>query len=258
MLVLACVGNCSERILFPFFPDHTCKQYSGAENKMQHSFLCFCALWLVCLAMVATPIAGASDSPWLVRFHCENLKNEKGGKAFFDVEVHPKWAPKGAARFKEMVDTQFFRNVKFFRVIKNFMAQFGISGNPKVAKAWREKKIRDDPVTQSNKRGFISFATSGPNSRTTQLFINFGDNSNLDGMGFAPFAKVARGMDVVDQINDKYGEGAPRGRGPSQGQIQAEGNAYLDAEFSDLTFISRVEMLQGQDGRHSLSETADL
>ena len=218
----------------------------------------YCAALLTYFVIATSTAAGAADTPWLVRFHCENVVGGKGGKAFFDVEVHPNWAPIGAARFKEMVDSRFFRNIKFFRVIQNFMAQFGISGDPALAKEWRGKRIRDDAVTQSNKRGFISFATSGPNSRTTQLFINFGDNSNLDGMGFAPFAKVARGMDVVDQINNKYGEGAPNGAGPSQGKIQREGNAYLDAEFPDLTYISRVEVLQDQDGRHSLTETVDL
>merc|ERR1712039_1107269 len=116
------------------------------------------------------------------------------------------------------------------------MAQFGISGTPSVAASWREKKIQDDPVTQSNKRGFVSFATSGANSRTSQMFINFGDNSRLDGMGFSPFAKVVEGMDVVDRIY-KIGEK------PNQGQIQSQGNAYLNKQFPQLTYTVGAKLV---------------
>merc|ERR1712039_901796 len=116
------------------------------------------------------------------------------------------------------------------------MAQFGISGTPSVAASWREKKIQDDPVTQSNKRGFVSFATSGANSRTSQMFINFGDNSRLDSMGFSPFAQVVEGMDVVDRIY-KIGEK------PNQGEIQSSGNAYLKKNFPQLTYISGAKLL---------------
>ena len=116
-------------------------------------------------------------------------------------EIHSSWAPLGAERIKEMVDDNFFKGIRFFRVINGFMAQFGIHGNPKKAAVWREKKMTDDPVKESNTRGMVSFATSGPNSRTTQMFINFGNNANLDGMGFAPFGKiVGDGMNVVDRI----------------------------------------------------------
>jgi peptidyl-prolyl cis-trans isomerase A (cyclophilin A) len=116
-------------------------------------------------------------------------------------EIHSSWAPLGAERIKEMVDDNFFKGIRFFRVINGFMAQFGIHGNPKKAAVWREKKMTDDPVKESNTRGMVSFATSGPNSRTTQMFINFGNNANLDGMGFAPFGKVVGdGMNVVDRI----------------------------------------------------------
>ena len=107
------------------------------------------------------------------------------------------------------------------------MVQFGINGDPKPSAAWREARIQDDPVKQTNKRGYVTFATAGPNTRTTQVFINFGDNASLDSQGFAPFGKVVTGMDVVDALNEGYGEGAPRGRGPDQGRIQTEGNAYL-------------------------------
>jgi len=127
--------------------------------------------------------------------------------------------------------------VRFFRVIPNFMAQFGIHGNPSVMSAWRTAQIKDDPVKGSNTRGMVVFATAGPNTRTTQLFINFKDNSSLDKQGFAPFGEVTKGMDVVDKIFDGYGEGAPRGKGPEQGRIQNEGNAYLTKDFPKMDYI---------------------
>jgi cyclophilin family peptidyl-prolyl cis-trans isomerase len=158
-------------------------------------------------------------------------------KGLFVVTVHRDWAPNGADRFYNLVKNGFYDDVRFFRVIDGFMAQFGIHGNPAVASAWRTAQIKDDPVKQSNKRGFVVFATAGPNTRTTQLFINFGDNTALDKQGFAPFGEVTKGMDVVDKIYNGYGEGAPRGRGPDQGRLQAEGNAYLTKDFPKLDYI---------------------
>jgi peptidyl-prolyl cis-trans isomerase A (cyclophilin A) len=140
--------------------------------------------------------------------------------------VHPDWAPLGAARFKELIEGNFFKANRFFRVIDSFMAQFGIHANPKLAAEWKTKTMEDDPVKEKNSRGFVSFATSGKNSRTTQMFINFKDNHNLDGMGFSPFAKISSGMDVVDSLFKGYGEGAPSGSGPEQNRIQSEGNRY--------------------------------
>lgn len=159
------------------------------------------------------------------------------------VEVHRDWAPNGADRFYNLVKNGFYDDVRFFRVIPNFMAQFGIHGNPSVMAAWRPAQIKDDPVKQSNLRGFVVFATAGPNTRTTQLFINFKDNSSLDKQGFAPFGEVVKGMDVVDKIYDGYGEGAPRGKGPEQGRLQNEGNAYLTKEFSKLDFIKTATIV---------------
>ena len=130
--------------------------------------------------------------------------------------------------------------MRFFRVISGFMVQFGINGTPAVMAAWRNAQIPDDPVTQSNKRGTITFATSGPNSRTTQVFINFADNSRLDSTGFAPFGQVVSGMNVVDALNAEYGEGAPRGRGPDQGRMQQEGNAYLAKDFQRLDLVKKA------------------
>ncbi len=159
-------------------------------------------------------------------------------KGDFVIEVHRDWAPNGADRFFNLVKSGFFSDVAFFRVIKGFMVQFGIHGDPKVASAWRDAHIADDPTgKQSNKRGTVTFATAGPGTRTSQLFINYADNGNLDSMGFAPIGKVLDGMKVVDALEGEYGEGAPQGRGPSQGRAQAEGNAYFKAQFPKLDYI---------------------
>ena len=152
--------------------------------------------------------------------------------------------PNGADRFYNLVKNGFFDNTRFFRVIEGFMVQFGINGDPKLSPAWRSARIPDDTVKQSNKRGNITFATSGPNSRTTQVFINFGDNARLDGMGFASFGQVSTGMNVVDQLYSDYGEGAPSGRGPNQGRIQGEGNAYLTKDFPNLDFVRKATISQ--------------
>jgi peptidyl-prolyl cis-trans isomerase A (cyclophilin A) len=161
-------------------------------------------------------------------------------KGVFVVDVRRDWAPNGADRFYNLVKNGFYDNVRFFRVISGFMVQFGINGDPKISSVWREARIRDDAVKQSNKRGYITFATAGPNTRTTQVFINFGDNAGLDGQGFAPFGQVTTGMDVIDKINPEYGEGAPRGRGPDQGRAQMEGNAYLTKDFPRMDFVKKA------------------
>jgi len=159
------------------------------------------------------------------------------------ITVHRDWAPNGADRFYNLVKAGFYDDVRFFRVIPNFMAQFGIHGNPEVMKAWRPATLKDDPVKGSNTRGMVTFATAGPNTRTTQLFINFKDNSSLDKQGFAPFGEVTTGMDVVDKLYDGYGEGAPRGKGPEQGRIQNEGNAYLTKDFPRMDYIKSATIV---------------
>ena len=159
------------------------------------------------------------------------------------IDVRRDWAPNGADRFYELVQNQYFSGVAIFRVIGGFMAQAGIHGDPAVNAEWREKRIPDDPVKASNMRGTVTFATSGPDSRTTQFFINFGDNSRLDGMGFAPFGKV-KDMAPVDALYDGYGEGAPRGRGPSQGIMQSRGNAYLKESFPKLDYIKSARIIE--------------
>lgn len=163
-------------------------------------------------------------------------------KGVFIVEVRRDWAPNGADRFYNLVKNGFFDDTRFFRVVPNFMVQFGINGDPKVSAPWRGARIQDDKVTQSNKRGHITFATSGPNSRTTQVFINFKDNNFLDGQGFAPFGQVVTGMNVVDALYSGYGEGAPSGKGPDQGRIQMEGNDYLTKSFPQLDYVKKASI----------------
>jgi peptidyl-prolyl cis-trans isomerase A (cyclophilin A) len=159
----------------------------------------------------------------------------------FVVEVHRDWAPNGADRFYNLVKHGFYDHCRFFRVIANFMVQFGIHGDPAVSAAWRQARIPVDPVKESNKRGYITYAMGAtPDTRTTQVFINFKHNAQLDGLGFAPFGAVVSGMDVVDKLYNEYGEGAPRGNGPEQGRIQREGNAYLTKEFPKLDYIKKA------------------
>ena len=164
-------------------------------------------------------------------------------KGSFVVEVHRDWAPNGADRFYNLVKNGFYDNTRFFRVIEGFMAQFGVNGDPKVSAVWRESRIKDDPVKVSNKRTFVTFATAGPNTRTTQIFISYGDNSNLDSQGFSPFGQVVSGMKVVDSLYSGYGEGAPGGRGPNQTRVQSEGNAYLASSFPNLDYVKKATIV---------------
>jgi peptidyl-prolyl cis-trans isomerase A (cyclophilin A) len=162
-------------------------------------------------------------------------------KGPFVIEVHHEWAPLGADRFYNLVKNGFYDDCRFFRVIDGFMAQIGMNGNPAVQSAWTSARLQDDPVKQSNKKGFVTFAHAGPNSRTTQFFINYADNGpSLDKQGFPPFGQVVSGMDVVEKLYSGYGDGPPRGRGPSQGQITAEGNAYLQKDFPKLDYVKKA------------------
>lgn len=162
----------------------------------------------------------------------------------FLVEVQRDWAPLGADRFFNLVRNGFYDDVRFFRVLTGFVAQFGLNGTPAVSAVWSQQRINDDPVTRSNLRGMVTFAqTENPNSRTTQLFVNLGNNAGLDAQGFAPFGRVVEGMDVVDALYTDYGEGSPLGSGPNQARIQSEGNAYLVAEFPELDFVLEAAIL---------------
>lgn len=164
----------------------------------------------------------------------------------FTVRFHREWAPNGVDRLYNLVKIGYFDDVAFFRAVDNFMVQFGISGHPEVNAAWREATIQDDPVVKSNTKGMVTFAKTGaPNSRSTQLYINYGDNSKLDKMGFAPIGEVVEGMDVVESLYTGYGDGPPMGRGPNQGLIQSKGNAYLKEKFPELDYIESAEIVSG-------------
>ena len=176
---------------------------------------------------------------FLVKFHTT--------KGDFTMKVTRAWAPLGADRFYNLVKNGFYDETRFFRVIDGFMAQIGMNGNPEIQSAWDRSKLQDDPVKESNKKAFVSFASAGPNTRTTQFFINLADNARLDktgacgpGCAFPPFGEVTSGMDVVDQLYSGYGEGAPRGRGPDQGRIRMEGNSYLKKDFPKLDFVKKA------------------
>jgi peptidyl-prolyl cis-trans isomerase A (cyclophilin A) len=180
---------------------------------------------------------GKSEVPdvFKVKVECSN--------GTFVVECQKAWAPLGVERFHKLVTEGFFTDVRFFRMVtqpRPFVVQFGISGDPGVAKKWRDAKIKDDPGKQSNKKGTLTFACAGPNTRTTQLFINLGDNAFLDDMGFSPIGKVVEGMDVVSAFNSKY-QDEPTAK---QGQITAQGNAYLDKEFPGLDYIKSATIVQ--------------
>lgn len=155
----------------------------------------------------------------------------KTGKGDIVVQVTRAWAPLGADRFYNLVKHGFYNGAPFFRIVPGFVVQFGLSGDPAVNRAWKNANLKDDPVTQSNKPGTLTFATAGPNTRTTQLFINLGNNAPLDGQGFAPFGQVTSGMDVVQKLYSGYGER------PDQGAITNEGKAYVDKNFPNIDKI---------------------
>lgn len=160
-------------------------------------------------------------------------------KGRFVVTVHRGWASRGADRFYNLVRAHFFDGVEFFRVVKGFVVQFGISGYPKVSRAWQYAGIKDDPVKASNAIGTITYADAGPNTRTTQLFINVGNNSSLDRQGFAPFGKVTSGMSVVRRLYSGYGEAVTN----FQGQIATQGNAFLEKRFPKLDSVIRARLV---------------
>jgi peptidyl-prolyl cis-trans isomerase A (cyclophilin A) len=166
-------------------------------------------------------------------------------KGDFTLQVTRAWAPKGADRFYNLVKNGFYDGLRFFRVLRTprpFMAQFGISGDPAIAAKWSDANIQDDPVKEHNTRGRITFATAGPDTRTTQVFISYGDNSRLDSQGFSPFGEVISGMEVVDQLYAEYGEGAPDGRGPDQDRIEKEGTAYLTKGWPMLDYVKTARI----------------
>ena len=198
-----------------------------------------------CLRIVTTTLlvfsaiigrtAASADEAAVPEVFKVKVETSKGN---FVIEVMRKWSPNGADRFYDAVKKGFYNDCRFFRVVPGFMVQWGINGNPEIQKNWRDATIQDDPVVASNQRGFITYAKTGaPNSRSTQLFINFGDNSFLDGQKFSPFGRIVEGMNIVDAINSEYGET------PNQGLIQSQGNAYLNKNFPNLDYIKSMTIL---------------
>jgi peptidyl-prolyl cis-trans isomerase A (cyclophilin A) len=196
----------------------------------------------------AEPAAPAAKEPEKAPAKAEKPKSTEApgnfrvkfttSKGPFIVEVHKEWAPKGVQRFYELVNAGYFDGNRFFRIVPNFIVQFGMSGDPAMTRKW-DKNIPDDPVSQTNRTGSLTFATAGPNTRTTQLFINLRSNQMLDSQGFAPFGMVVEGMSVVESFNKEYGER------PDQGEIRNRGNAYLTAEFPRLDYIKKAEVVPG-------------
>lgn len=163
----------------------------------------------------------------------------------FVIEVHKDWAPEGAERFYRLVEQKYYDGNRFFRVVPNFVVQWGIHGNPQMSAVWRNLVIKDDPVKESNKRGYVTYATSGPNTRTTQVFVNLRENARLDKLGFSPFGRVVSGLDeVVDKLYSAYRDGPPNGSGPDQNQIELRGNAYLEERFPRLDYIKSARITE--------------
>jgi peptidyl-prolyl cis-trans isomerase A (cyclophilin A) len=231
------------------------------EITMKNLLTTFFAIMLISgilCGQTATSETAAKPTPQRAAARPSLLKpsslNEQAPAAFkakftttrgdFVVEVRRAWSPLGADRFYNLVKNHFYDGAAFFRVLPGFVVQFGISAKPEISRVWATATIKDDPVTQSNLEGYLTFATAGPNTRTTQVFISLADNRNLDGMGFSPFGKVIEGMDVVEKFYSGYGEGAPSGKGPDQSRLTNEGKAYLDKSFPLLDSIKTAVIVQ--------------
>jgi peptidyl-prolyl cis-trans isomerase A (cyclophilin A) len=187
---------------------------------------------LIFLALLLFQAACSSNSSMPTQYKVK-FDTSKGP---FTVEVHRDWAPLGSDRFYELVTTGFYDEARFFRIVPKFVVQFGISKDPKVSAHWREMNIPDDAVHESNRRGYLTYAMGGRDTRTTQIFINLGDNVNLDSQGFAPFGRVIDGMNVVDSLYSGYGEA------PQQDLIQSQGNEYLKSQFPQMDYIKAAKI----------------
>lgn len=209
---------------------------------------------LLCLGLL-TPVivAGDDENPAL---EDPSLANEKAPETFrvmfetskgeFTIKVTRAWSPLGADRFFNLVKVGYFRDIAFYRVIDGFMAQFGFSGDPEINKVWSKRYIKDDPPSQTNSPGRISFAKMrAHHTRATQFFINTVHNSFLDGMGFTPFGEVeGEGLEIVKKLYSGYGEGPPRGRGPNQSLVESQGRAYLTKGFAELDYILKATLVE--------------
>lgn len=215
-----------------------------------------CTVPLAFAAAIALATATACSSPRSPALHTPNADSLaqpapdsftvtfETGKGRIVIRAVRAWAPAGVDRFHYLATNRYYDRVKFFRNLPDFMAQFGIHGDPAINAVWTDRMIPDDSVAQSNQRGFVTFAMGGPNTRTTQLFINKRDNGRLDRMGFAPIGRVIEGMHVLDSLYTGYGEGPPAGGGPDQGRIQSEGNRYLTNFYPRLDSIISTRVVK--------------
>lgn len=192
-------------------------------------------LKLILLAAAALVLSSCSSNSG-----SGNTVKMETSKGDIVIQINPEWAPRGADRFIDLVKSGYYDGARFFRVVPDFVVQFGLAGDPALSAKWSDNNIPDDPPGQTNAAGTVVFATRGPNTRTSQVFINLVDNARLDQMGFTPFGRVVEGMSVVQQLYSGYGDAPPNGNGPDQGRIRAEGNAYLQREFPQLDFIKNA------------------
>lgn len=202
------------------------------------------ALFLLPLLQDRSPLLDPKSPAVNLTAPAEFKARLETGKGDILVKVTREWSPRGADRFYSLVKNGYYDGCRFYRVLPKYIAQFGIHGTPAIAAKWHEAPIDDDPVKQKNTRGRLSFAKGGPNARTTNVFINLKDNSSLDSSGFSPLGEVIEGMDVADGLFSGYGEGAPKGRGPSQKRLYEEGNAWLEKDFKDLDVIKSAKIVE--------------
>lgn len=182
-------------------------------------------------AELLLPAVARQEAPAVFKVRFETTKG------VFVVQSTRDWAPNGSDRLYNLVRVGYFNDVAFYRAVDKFIIQFGVYGDPEINALWSEAVIRDDPSGQPNRRGTIAFAQEGPNSRTTQLFVNLSDNDELNDTGFVPVGEVIEGMDVVDSLYTGYGELHPKGQGPRPFLLGRLGNTYLKRQFPELDYI---------------------
>lgn len=203
---------------------------------------------LTFIYLILQLLISAADPAWHREAPNTFTARFESSQGAFVIEVHRDWAPHGADRFYNLVRNGFYDDLRFTRVVPGFIAQFGLHNDPRVTALWKTQTIPDDPVKQSNKRGFAAFAMTGPNTRTTHVYISTVDNSRLDEQGFAPFGQVIEGMDVVDRLYSGYGENSGGGlRGGKQGPIETGGKAYILENYPKLDYIIRATILADRD-----------
>jgi peptidyl-prolyl cis-trans isomerase A (cyclophilin A) len=244
-------------------PSDRSKKTGKKENSMRVSFVSLVSTAVLALALsgqvgaqgapdapVAPPAPAAPAAPPTLKDpatlieNCPDVYKVKfeTSQGDFVVEVHRDWAPRAAVRFYNLVKNGYYNDNRFFRVLNGFMAQFGITGDPEINKVWRGARIIDDTRKQTNERGYVSFAAGGPNTRTTQVFINMKDNAALDHL--VPFGRVTSGMNTIEKLYDDYGDGPPNGKGPEQAKIQLEGNEYLTKNYPKLDYIKTATLIE--------------